>query len=214
MKRTCRYATILAALGLLALMALQQAAVGGLGPVAPEVLVTHGGALAGWHDAPKAFATHAGGVHLATNLVLAALFAGLWVRLGARVPCRGLGAVGLFVFAGALALLLAQSLTPAARVGASGGVHALLGALVPAIVARREAFADPRSRRIAIAGTVGGVALLLVVGASQVGPVDHAAHGIGAGLGVVGGVALERWPRAAAVATAGAAFIWAALALV
>ena len=180
-----------------------------LGP-APEGsgLLAASGGVPTWVSAPRALAVHGSWVHLAFNVVTAAVVASLWVALGRIDPLgrgladRALTALGLAVVSGAASLALAAALDGGARVGASGGLHGLLGALVAGLWLRaRAAEGDDRRRRRALgAGALMALALPLFMwlglhlGSGGRG-VDHVSHGLGLVLGLLLGPVAEH-PRA------------------
>jgi membrane associated rhomboid family serine protease len=159
----------------------------------------------------RAFGLHASVAHGLSNGVLLLLFAALWTRLAAfsrPQPRVELGPLALTLVCGPTALALAAAIDGAPRVGASGAVYALLGALpVLAFAVRRDLPAPLRTRAPAALA----VLALALLGLGAIGPakVDALSHALGFGLGAVASLAVLR-PRVAMATGASAAVFWTA----
>lgn len=193
---------------------------GGPTPAA-EQLIAAGGGLGSWRDGPRAYLLHANLTHLLINIALSVFLGALWCHLGrfgdptdrtfVRGPLRIFAATLLAILAGTLSLTLAAALTPEARVGASGGVYALVAGLLVAVWLRRHQLPKPLRARL-----LPNLTLVTVpfVGLQFIGGdgVDWLSHILGFALGFPLAVLCER-PRGVLVGAviAGAWFIiaWA-----
>gem|GEM_PF-3536523 len=191
---------------LVVMLARQWSVAGGPTPAAGQ-LIAAGGGLRSWLDAPRAYLLHAGVGHLLINAGLSLLFGAAWCYIGrlgdpsessfVRGPIRVFAATVLAALAGAASLSIAAALTPEARVGASGGVHALLGGLLVAVWIRRHQLLEPLR-----AGLLRNLLLVTVplVGLQLIGSdgIDWLAHVLGFALGFPLAWLVER-PRGLAV---------------
>lgn len=180
-----------------------------------SALIAAGADLSAPLAAPRAFGLHAGALHAFSNAVLLLLFAMLWGRLAVFVrpaPRVELGPLALALVAGPVSLALSAALDGAPRVGASGGVNALLGGLpVLAFSAHR---ALPGLLPAATAWAVTGLCVaLLALGATLPVNVDALSHLIGFALGAAMSRLALRPYAALALGTTAAAW-WVAAVLV